>query len=617
MPTPSTQASSQIEFAHITSIQLDTQLPISNKSPFLFVVKTPNSGILSRSTSRSTAASINSHAQRWVQEVAPSQRGSRKNDSNSTKPGQPLPFKQCVRRCHVDRLLADAKPARRRSNGPGEPATNRRKTPSPPGKPSTIIGNNHSTTPAAPDNEPSSELDRLPVTALHSFSAFSSIDPFNCTSLPIDDGVQVILQYYLSFVLLSTPQDQGLTPPDSGLVRHCSTIGAIVRGCLRESVHLYALLAATASRMRRVSGISFHPDSGPEFYLHQAIQSLRVLLDNQSAASDRQIILDIYYLSVCEWYLESYEASKTHLNYLTQVWNSLVPGLSTFDQYLYDMLSYNANFLSLNPSDIREATRQDPPSLDNGSFYQSPAWKPKRPPWASGHCSGFSSAFEFTTYSPDLKDIVHDLPPLLRLHHYLKRKLDFVGPEIEWVHSKSRSLINRLLELPSYGHELCCRLSLVLILRHISQFTSPQTTPTLPKMESRLGTDPTLVTRRLRRQLQYEILLPSNEISLRLAMSADSPNDTSFVGPAANIWTGQNNGLLLWILVTGLFAARKLKIMDEYHWFWARAMALMRLLAIATTGQLRDTMRSFVYVDEMLRDPMFDGVLIRSADDED
>ena len=189
MPTPYTQLPAQIEFAHLTSLQLDTQRSTSNKGPFLFVVKTPTSGVLSRSTSRSAAASINSHAQRWVQEAVPPQTREATDIANHVTHVEPLPFKQCVMRCRVDQLLAaeDGKTSRRRSNkrkGPRHPAANTRKTLLPSGKPSTIIGNSHPTTLAAPNSESSSEPAQLPVTPIHGFSTLSSTDTFGCASLP-------------------------------------------------------------------------------------------------------------------------------------------------------------------------------------------------------------------------------------------------------------------------------------------------------------------------------------------------------------------------------------------------------------------------------------------------
>ncbi|EXJ59302.1 uncharacterized protein A1O5_12183 [Cladophialophora psammophila CBS 110553] len=58
------QAPAQFEFATFNGIKVGAQRTASTKGPFLFIIKTPTSGTLSHSTTRSAAASINSHAQR-------------------------------------------------------------------------------------------------------------------------------------------------------------------------------------------------------------------------------------------------------------------------------------------------------------------------------------------------------------------------------------------------------------------------------------------------------------------------------------------------------------------------------------------------------------------------
>lgn len=426
----------QFEFSHFNSIRLKSQRAPARTSPFLFIVKTPSSGALSRSTTRSAAASINSHAQRWVQEAACSKAISQTHNSDT------LLFENCVIRCRVDRLLdEDCKSSKgrrsgaRKGNSVSRPSTKKcpTKTTKSSEKLSTTPRHNDSaTSPPEPNQDDvCEEPTRRPRIAVLGLSSLSTIDPFKCTSLELDAGVQTTLQYYLSFALLSTPQSSvdvcKSSAPGCGL-RHCSTINAIIQGCMRESVHMYALLAATASRMRRVSGISFRPDNGPEIYLHKAIQSMRLLLDTEAAVQDRQIILDIYYLSVCEWYMESYAASRTHFNFLKHFWKSIDPGLSTFDQYISDMLSYVDVFLG--------SKTTEPSTLDTTSLPTRREAMDRSPGWRSsfaGHCSAFPSSLENETYSQDLKDTVQELPPLLRAHSHVSQEFDFVGLDTDWI----------------------------------------------------------------------------------------------------------------------------------------------------------------------------------------
>ncbi|KIW94878.1 uncharacterized protein Z519_04856 [Cladophialophora bantiana CBS 173.52] len=611
----------QFEFATFNSIKVSSQGAASSKAPFLFIVKTPTSGTLSRSTTRSAAASINSHAQRWAQEAATSKTLS---GSGAQRQTDTLLFEKCLTRCRVSRLLDDPnKPSRgRRSvNAKQTSHTTRKRSTKPKKLPSeslcAIIGQDLSPSPESESRrqQDSSEDEYLDDGVMQQLLAPPSgsfhnvaVDPFDCTAGTIDCDMVPILEYYLSFALLSRPRDDdGQRPTDAAFAQHFASIDAIIQGCMRKSVHMYALLAATASRMRRVSDISFRADNGPEIYLHKALQCLRSLLDSQSAAEDRQIILDIYYLSVCGWYMENYGESKTHFNVLKHFWKTLIPGQSTLDQYIHDMLNYNAIFLESDATNLAELVATPEllcPSTVNGTIYQSNAWHPNRI-WSDRHFSAFPAALEQTRCSPNLKGLIEELHSLLQLYHHLLRSRDFIGPETDWFHGKSKFLVVRLLELPSYGSELCCRLSLVLLLQRISQSTptklrSTDYSSSAPDKHPLI--DPASITQRLRRELQYEILQPSNEIP-SVVVTPPQFNDEALV-----IWTGKSNPLLLWILITGLFGARITVQEDEHQWFLARVVPSMRLLGIETMGRLEELTRSFVWVEGLLEDQAFEEI---------
>ncbi|ETI19639.1 hypothetical protein G647_09473 [Cladophialophora carrionii CBS 160.54] len=597
----------QFEFATFNSLKIDAQRPASTKAPFLFIVKTPSSDTLSRSTTRSAAASINSHAQRWAQEVAVSQGA---NGAAGRRDTDTLAFEKCMMRCRVSRLLEDpSKPAKSKRSGSGKRVSrsaekrSRRTTPQPSEKTGGTTSEKGSSTSPEAEPRPRAMSDERRVSQAAPLltpggTRYAVLDPFDSTPLANDGDVQPILQYFLSFTLLSSPQasSNGHKPPDAATIQHISSISAIMQGCMNKSVHLYALLAATASRMRRVSGVSFRADNGPEIYLHKALQCLRMLLDNdsQSAIQDRQIILDIYYLSVCGWYMERYEESKTHFNVLKHFWKSLTPGLSTLDQYIYDLLSYNTIFLEADASKVLDS--MGPNRFDHlaghGTMPQPLAWQPQYPV-SVRHCSALPRTLEQTSYSPDLREIVQELRSLLLSYNTLSQRSILPGPERDGIQWKSRSLALRLLEQPSYGDELCCRLALIILLRSISTGFLLRDHP-----DNDIPVDPVLVTRRLKLQLQYEILLPANEIS-PVALPT-----------APQIWTGKSNHLLLWILIAGLFGARLTDQKSEYDWFWSRVKALMRLLEVSTMSGLRDLVTSFAFVEGMLADQRIDGVLV-------
>ncbi|KIW77341.1 hypothetical protein Z517_09787 [Fonsecaea pedrosoi CBS 271.37] len=626
------QTPAQFEFATFNSVKVGTPGAASNKAPFLFIVKTPASGALSRSTTRSAAASINSHAQRWAQEVASSKAV---GGSSTQRQTDTLLFEQCLTKCRVSRLLDDpTKPSKGRRSANAKqithiPTRRVRKTKrgvSESRSPRTDKGSSASPEAESRRQQDFSEDEYLDNEAVQSLlgpspgpSQKSVVDPFDYTAGTIDSDALPILQYYLSFALLSTPQrDDGQRPRDTALGQYFSSIHAIIQGCMQKNVHMYALLAATASRMRRVSGISFHADNGPELYLHKALHCLRLLLDSQSAAEDRQIILDIYYLSVCGWYMGNYEESKTHFNILKHFWKTLTPQQSTLDQYIYDLLSHNAVFLGSDVADpAKSATTPELlcPSVSSEKISKSLSWQSNRVS-SSQHCSAFPEALEQSTYSPELKHVVRELPSLLRLFDHFLQYPDFIGPEVDWVLSKSKFLILRLLENPSYGVELCCRLALVLLLQHLSQTTLAKFHCTDESIYSSSApekgpiTDAAVISKRLKRQLQYEILQPSTKSPSGLDNASRASGETHVA------WSGKSDHLLLWIVITGFIGTRNTDQKDECRWFRTRTVSLMRVLGIGTTKLLKDLMKSFVWAEGMLDDEALEELVrLGSGDD--
>lgn len=603
---------SPVEFAHFTSLQLGPQRPSPSKGSFLFVVKTPKSDLLSRSTSRSAAASINSHAQRWAQDTALTNTRQPSGSVDSPSHTETLSFDQCVTKCRLDRLVtSDNRPPKSRRCRVKKAQTKFHITiDTQTGEPATVSGNSWTTTSPDPETRSNAIMGPRPVTWSPSlgFPTSPSFEPLNPWTFPRDANVNSVLQYYLSFVLLSMPKNKSLTP-SRAIAQHCSNIRAILQGCMQQEVHMYSLLAATASRMRLVSGIRFKANNGPESYLDKAIRSLRGLLKTELTNKDSQLILDIYYLSVCEWYLGNYEAADTHFRFVKTFWRSLEPSSSTIDNYLHGMLAYIDGFAS--PAEGFDPLRSShswsmPPSTHPAPCLQSPGADR-----LEAGCSGFALALESAAYSHDLKRIVLDLDCIPGTFQDIRMRLDHgeaMVPETNWFQSRCSTLTHRLLAPPSYGNELCCRLALALVLGHMSQVVGTGV--------ARIGYDVCSATsesnlrvQRLRRQLQYEILLPCNEINPKMllrsapqVLSSSLPPST----PPKSIWTGKSNELLLWILLMGLFFAEKqTDLQDEKSWFETRVRALVAGLAIQDKAQLSVLMESFFSLPEMMSDDLF------------
>ena len=184
------------------------------------------------------------------------------------------------------------------------------------------------------------------------FSEGDCIDPFNCTALPTDHEIQSILQYYLKFSIPATYSAEQLPKdhPKSSLSmihRHAPAVKKGVNGALFNKMHMYALLTATAGRMKYVSRVRLDRHNSAELFMEQAIQHLRVYLkSHKDAVVDKQVILDVFFLCVCEWYLQNYSAALTHLSAVGHMMKSLDLS-SKFDQYIEETARYNDVFLSV------------------------------------------------------------------------------------------------------------------------------------------------------------------------------------------------------------------------------------------------------------------------------
>jgi hypothetical protein len=91
----------------------------------------------------------------------------------------------------------------------------------------------------------------------------------------------------------------------------------ILNGSLPAKVHISALLAASACRMKHISGLSFERDDVPELHTLKAIQALRKFVQANEPITDR-VILDLFFLSLAEFYNKNHVGSKVHYQIMKQ-----------------------------------------------------------------------------------------------------------------------------------------------------------------------------------------------------------------------------------------------------------------------------------------------------------
>jgi hypothetical protein len=594
------------------------QAPPQPKS-FLFINKDPESEVLSRSSGR-VAASINSHVQRWQEK-----KGGRSKPQSSSKAQAPQqPSKAADYRDSVIKFRP--KPRKRGEKEVPKPQTQRERqhSESSSSGPRTA----YSTTPeGSSENDGAMELLRhdayrpWPDTIYQSnFSGADCIDPFQSTYAHYP-GVQPILQYYISFTLISTFQGntkvKGVTkePP------HFPAIRSIVRGSLSRQMHMYALLAATAARMKRVSGISLPRESSPEFLLHNAIRCIREYFASCTGpltTDDRQVILDIFYLCVCEWYEKSYDVARTHLAFVRHFWNSLRPSESIFDKYIHDMITYNDVFLAIETASppLFELT-WEPQELPAERIHEiedeisrlsispsqspSPASIASHSPLSATTSSPYSispnptfpigSGFVFlatavnTQLPNDIIAILVDLIPLIQAAYHHTHTLTPPPPqESQWVSLKTQALLHRLLSLHVSHHPAAesIRLALIILLSCLSTSAAWRSGKV----------DMAQQARRLRTALS----LPSWQ-DARYPIVIDNIHYPAPSPPPSPSLHGADDTTLLWILVTGAFAAQN--AIGEEQWFLGRAADVARRLGIFEASRLQSELQRYLFLDSL------------------
>ena len=335
----------------------------------------------------------------------------------------------------------------------------------------------------------------------------------------------------------------------------------IIRGVMLSPLHMYALLTATSLRIMETSTST---RQSVDLYMHQAIQHLRTFLQSctEQTIIEPQIILDIILLSLAEYYRHKYQAALAHWSALRHVVRNLDMS-QHFDGFIYELIGILDMMLS-----TETGSKPSFPMLwgSDTSTYLTDLIEPRI---RSKLLRQRDSILRTLCFDPGYAEhtifqhqILKALPAALRmgdfdsrgqaippdlvylLHVTCDRGLPYEAAKIGtvWVGKSSYALLHRLLSDQTQRNrttwltlqqEECCRLASMITLTYLVQ---------------RLGIG-----------LPRSVSL--NMLRLRSLMFGDNLSWGSAVG----------DRLLLWVLATGHFAARRTK---EASWFSANAEAV-------------------------------------------
>ena len=414
------------------------------------------------------------------------------------------------------------------------------------------------------DGEHDSKAERLPFLFQANFEEGDAVDPFNTTAIRLDGNIQSILQYYLAFSVPSKERNFNQTRTRSNTWRLDEVLPAVkevVHGCLFNKTHMYALLTATSARMEEVSHVNLRRKNSARWFMNKALKHVRGYLESKSdIAMDKQIILDIFYLMVCEWYLQDYDAALTHMKAVGKLLRTL-DSKSPFDQFIWETVRYNDIFLSVETATppLFPLTWDGAMPAERRSFIsqQLESLKSYR---RMGR--GFTDPAQNWIFSFEMNTIIFELVPWMDVAQYTWRFRAADRRDSEWVCSKGQALLHRLLSCAAPDlqalhtsaksrYEECCRLILIICVSY-----------TTTQMAWRSA--------------------PMNLARLKIALHGI---DRSWDSVALDC-------MLLWILLTAAFIGENT---ENEAWFLERAEHVARNLKITTYDQIHELMSQYFY----------------------
>jgi hypothetical protein len=293
--------------------------PVAAPSRFLFVNGDLNSTSLSKISTPNLRPVINRHVQRWAFET----KGRKKQTSAqqhtkrrlSQKSKQPASGTESSDDGAPDKAKVDiVRPKRTSRSGSSE---NDSAVPNPKVKPCIWSEGNY-------------------------------LDPFASTEIPIDPGVNRMLQYFtftwkpftcscnVDTHLCMFPSEVEAANSKQQPSANIQNINGIVQKCLSNRVHMYALLASCSGRMKQIDHQELLDIAPPESYLAKAIHTLREHLINTPEV-DHEVVRDVFFMYTVEFFMRNLDCAEQYLRMLKSMVGRLggFSCLDTYDRRLY------------------------------------------------------------------------------------------------------------------------------------------------------------------------------------------------------------------------------------------------------------------------------------------
>jgi hypothetical protein len=389
-----------------------------------------------------------------------------------------------------------------------------------------------------------------------------ALDPFSSTTLKLHPAAPSLIHYYANTMIPRIFAVDARAAKTFGL-RHLHAFQKDMQGCLKDDMQLYALLASSLVHLNRfeshlqIPGIKAEDkERAPLYFKTRAIASVRRHLADGNI--DLGLFQVVYRLMATERCLGNHEAAKTHFRALSALVNAL-GGVHSLDSYNKERVIHSDLFeaaQSLRSPDL-------PLTWDPGNLPAETILKIAPPESLQALGSGFLDTQLSKIFHADMLDIFLGLTTVVHMTVYSWiPTADFTVDDLSWQTLRRAAIEHRLLSFPSThndagDHNFIQECTRVATLFWVAMYLA----------------DP----------VREKLVAP---FSFLLRQTLERSGLQSLWYP--------HSALLLWIVTTGAFIAKK---GDEYDWFATMAAKVATYLEVCKVADLIKALQSFFYID--------------------
>jgi hypothetical protein len=407
-----------------------------------------------------------------------------------------------------------------------------------------------------------------------------TVEPFGVCKVPLDNERYRILQYFVleMFPAISRSDTPAFfTEPVSPGQQAAAQM---IRDCLTDEMHTYALLTASSARMKFLTRTPLSQADLPEQYADTTMHLLRKHLARNETVDER-LILTIFFLWAIESYRRNWNAVRTHQEMIKYLYTKHLGGFHSLNYHLRKMIWFGDRF--------QATATATPPVIEE-------TWGPQEiSPWvvsrvlnaiASSAQVPMGSAFAVYTisfFTPEFRILVHEVTVLACVVqcHWTDIKESY--PDPDWVNGRSHALLDKLLffndprleESIAFAILLqdCVRLSMITWLAFIG---SPATGVASKSVKDNIKIRVAVDARPLRRRFAT-MMFHADQV-----VSEEQRHEI--------------NRLLLWIAGLGGVAS---EVEENIAWFCERFQELATQMDIHSWVAFTPIGRGFLWLDRL------------------